>query len=80
MLQYLYYIEFFLLEKYYPAGMVEYFEPGSPDSFAAGAIRLWQNPDRRREMSQSAQKYVKEKFNWSAESKKYTDLISEWRK
>ncbi|MBP5093461.1 MAG: glycosyltransferase family 4 protein [Abditibacteriota bacterium] len=69
-----------LLEKYYPAGMVEYFEPGSPDSFAAGAIRLWQNPDRRREMSQSAQKYVKEKFNWSAESKKYTDLISEWRK
>lgn len=67
------------LETYYPDGLIEYFEANT-SSFTNGVITLYNNPQRRQEMSDKGRKFIQETFNWSKEKIKYIEIITKFQR
>jgi len=62
------------VEKYFPDGVVRFFEPGSMESFSEAVVELYSDQELRRRMSRKGIEFSRQS-NWSAEKRKYIGLI-----
>ncbi|MEN6356677.1 MAG: glycosyltransferase family 4 protein [Armatimonadota bacterium] len=62
------------VEKYYPEGIVRFFEPGNMESFSKAIVELYADQELRQQMSRKGIEFSK-RSNWSTEKQKYLDLI-----
>jgi len=62
------------IEAYFDDSMVRYVEPGNVDGLAAEILDLYRNPEKRRALATSANRFNQE-YNWEKMKQQYYQLI-----
>lgn len=62
------------IEAYFDDSMIQFSPPGSVTELAKNILLLYQNPDRRRELSANVNKFNME-YNWEKQKRSYYQLI-----
>jgi len=65
-----------IVEDFFTDAGVSFFEPGNVDKFAECIIDLYENPPRREELIQNADRIFVQTQSWAQELKKYLDLLN----
>lgn len=62
------------IAAYFDDDMVEFFQPGNLDDLIRAIHRLYENPQRRRELAVNIQQF-NEKYNWEKQSALYISMV-----
>jgi glycosyltransferase involved in cell wall biosynthesis len=62
------------MADYFDETMVQFFEPGNPDSLAQGILSLYRDEARRKNLVLQSERFI-QKYNWPDESARYVALI-----
>jgi glycosyltransferase involved in cell wall biosynthesis len=67
------------IKTYFDDSMVAYFSSGNAEELAACIRELYHNPEKRKSLSNNADKFLKE-YNWHTQKQHYYNLIDSLRK
>ncbi len=64
---------------YFDDGMVQFYEPGNPESLAQCIVELYRSPEKRASLVKSSEKF-EQQYGWAKQKKDYVQIVEEVRR